>query len=126
VPDPGSGDPRGSSADLAALPPELARQSISTTAVILPHDAAIEAIAHLTQNGRRLENWEGWVKHRDGSRTKSLSHGGSFALSRDPARAAETATAAIRRAQTFWQRNPDYPGAELYFLLTFVAAATAT
>ncbi|MEX2152440.1 MAG: hypothetical protein WD825_03825 [Gemmatimonadaceae bacterium] len=120
--EPGSGDPRGSSADLTALPPELARQSIAQGTVILPHDAALEAIAHLTQHGRRLENWEGWVKLRDGSRTKSINHGGSFALSRDPARAAEVATMSIRRAQEQWNRHPEYPDAVLYFGLTFGTA----
>lgn len=106
-------------ASVSGLPPELAKRSISQAAIILPFDAALEAIAHLTKNGRRLEQWEGWVRLRDGSRAKSLTHGGSFALSPDPARAAETATAGIRRAQTHWERNPEYPGAELYFGLTF-------
>ena len=115
----GSGDPRSTNADLAALPPELAKQSISQTSVILPHDAALQAIAHVTQSGRRLENWDGWVRFRDGTRAKSLTHGGSFALPRDPARAAQTATAAIRRAQMMWARNPEYPNASLFFGLTF-------
>lgn len=122
MPASGSGDPRAGSADLTALPPELAKQSIAQVQVILPFDAALKAIAHLTQNGRRLESWEGWVKLRDGSRAKSLTHGGTFALSRDPARAAQTATVAIERAHAHWQRNPEYPGAELYFGLTFGAA----
>ena len=108
--------------ELAALPPDIARQSISDTQVILPFDAALAAIEHLTRSGRKLENWEGWVRMRDGNRAKSLSHGGSFALARDPARAAETATAAMRRAREHWQRNPEYPDAELYFGLTFGAA----
>jgi hypothetical protein len=117
----GSGDPRGNNADLAALPPELAKQSISPTTLMLPHDAALAAIVHLTQHGRRLESWEGWVKLRDGTRAKSLMHGGSFALARDPARAAAAASAAIEKAQVYWARNPEFPGAQLYFALTFVA-----
>jgi hypothetical protein len=118
----GSGDPRSSNADLAALPPELAKQSIAQGTVILPLDAALAAIAHLTQHGRRLESWEGWVRFRDGTRAKSLSHGGSFALSRDPARAAEIASAAIKRAKGLWDRNPEYPDAALYYGLYFVSA----
>jgi hypothetical protein len=121
VPASGSGDPRGNNADLAALPPELAKQSISPTTLMLPRDAALAAIAHLTRDGRRLESWEGWVKLRDGTRAKSLMHGGSFALSRDAARAAATAAAAIQKAQVFWDRNPEFPGAQLYFGLTFTA-----
>jgi hypothetical protein len=108
-------------ASLSGLPPELAKQSLSPAKIILPLDAAIEALAHLTKNGRRLENWEGWVRLPDGSRAKSLTHSGSFALSPDPSRAAETATAAMRHACTYWERNPEYPGGQLYFGLTFEA-----
>lgn len=117
----GGDDPRSTRADLSALPPELAKQSISQATVILPRDAALAAIAHLTQHGRRLESWEGWIKFRDGTRAKSLGFGGSFALSRDPARAAEIATAGIRRAQGEWDRNPEYSDATLYYSLTFVS-----
>lgn len=106
-------------AGASELPPELASQSISQTAIILPFDAALAAIAHMAQNGRRLETWEGWVKLRDGARTRSLQHSGSFALPRDAAHGAETASAAIRRAVEHWGRNPEYPGATLYFGLTF-------
>jgi hypothetical protein len=120
-----SGDPRGISADLA-LPPELSKLSISPTVAILPFDAALEAIAYITKHGKRLESWEGWVKLREGGRAKSLTHGGSFALSRDPARAAEVATTAIRKAHEYWQRNPEYPGAELYFGLYVAGVAPTT
>lgn len=115
----GGGDPRSTNADLTALPPELAKQSISSAAIILPLDAALAAIAHMAEQGRRVENWEGWVKFRDGTRARSLSHGGSFALPRDAKRAAESATAAIRRAQSTWDRNPEYVGTMLYFGLMF-------
>jgi len=116
----GSGEPRGTNADLSALPTELAKQSLSPAAIVLPKDAALEAITHLTKSGRRLESWEGWVHMRDGMRMKSITHPGSFALSRDAARAAQTASEAIRRAQAMWDRNPDYANASLYFGLTFV------
>lgn len=119
MPDSGSGDPRERSADHAALPAALADASLSDRTLILPFDAALAAIDHLTNDGRRIENWEGWVKMRDGGRAKSLSHGGSFALPPDPSRAAATAKAGITRAHERWQRSPEYTGAELYFGLTF-------
>jgi hypothetical protein len=119
----GGGEILYSNADLAALPPELAKQSLTSTSVILPLDAAISAITILVEKGRLLEGWEGWVKLHDGTRAKSLSHGGSFALSRDPARAAETAAAGMRRAQQTWERNPEHPGGSLYFGLSFGAAS---
>lgn len=115
----GGRDPRESSADHVALPAALAQQSLSQRTLILPFDAALAAIDHLTSTGRRIENWEGWVKLRDGARTKSLSCGGSFALPSEAPRAAETAKAGIVRAHERWQRDPEYPGAELYFGLTF-------
>lgn len=115
----GRTDPRDRHADLDALPPDLAGESLSTAVVLLPLDPALRAIAHLLEHGRRLESWEGWVRMPDGGRAKSLTHGGSFALPRDPARAAESATGAMKRAQAHWDRNPEYPGARLYFRLNF-------
>lgn len=117
----GGGDAPDRISDLAALPPELSRQSLSRGAIILPLDAALQAIAHLTRDGWRLENWEGWVRMRDGGRTKSLSHAGSFALPQDPARAADAAEAGMKRANERWRRDPEYPGAQLYFGLNFRA-----
>lgn len=56
---------------------------------------------------------------RDGGRSKSLEHSGSFALPREPDRAADVARESMQRAQTRWERHPEYPGAALYFALTF-------
>jgi hypothetical protein len=87
--------------------------------LILPFDAALKEIAERAERGVRLENWEGWVHFQNGMRAKSLSVSGSFALSRDAARAAAAATSAIQQARAKWQRDPEYPGAELLFGLTF-------
>jgi hypothetical protein len=116
----GGGESR-TGADVAALPPELAKQSLSRSVIILPLDASLQAIAHLTGRGCRLESWEGWVRMRDGGRAKSLTHGGSFALPHEPARAADVASAALKRADAAWQRNPEYTDAQLYFGLYFRA-----
>ena len=86
---------------------------------ILSYDAALKLIAERAAQGICLENWEGWVKLRDGTRTKSLDVQGSFALSRDPARAAATATAGIQRAHEQWLRRPEHPNAELLIGLSF-------
>jgi hypothetical protein len=115
----GGSDARERVSDLAALPPEVSRQSLSPVAIILPLDAALRAIALLTKQGWRLENWEGWVQMRDGGRAKSLAHAGSFALPTDPTRAAETGVAGMKRADEIWRRNPEYPGAQLYYGLSF-------
>ena len=118
MPDPGSSDSRVS-ADLVMLPAEIAAQSLSQTQIILPRDAALAAIAHLAKEGRRVVNWEGWVKFKDGTRAKSLTHGGSFALPRDAMKAAEVAKTGIERSQSHWDRNPEYEGTVLYFVVNF-------
>src|SRR5688572_14351497 len=87
--------------------------------LIVSYEDAMRAIDEHAAQGRRIENWEGWVKLREGGKAKSLTHGGSFALSRDIARAAATAKSGIERARAHWQRDPEYPGAELWFGLTF-------
>lgn len=56
---------------------------------------------------------------RDGGRAKSLAHTGSFALAADPQRAAARARDGMQRSQERWDRNPEYPGALLYFGLSF-------
>ena len=118
--DPGS-DARERARGLATLPPDLAQQSLSRTAIILPLAAAIAAVEQLAGQGHRLESWEGWVRMRDGARAKSLAHTGSFALPREPARAATSAIEGMKRADATWQRNPEYPGAQLFYGLTFDA-----
>ena len=87
--------------------------------IILSYDAALKLIAERAAQGVTLENWEGWVKLRDGTRTKSLDIQGSFALSRDPARAADAAKAGIEKARAQWERRPEHPGAELLIGLSF-------
>lgn len=104
---------------LANLPPDIAQRSISKSSIILPLDAAIAAVDHMARAGRALENWEGWLRLSDGARTRSLAVNGSFAMSHDATRAAENAKKGMREASERWNRNPEYPGAQLYFGLTF-------
>jgi hypothetical protein len=106
-------------ADFTQLPAGLRGQSLSPGAIILPYDAALEAIAHFARAGRPVQTWEGWVKMRDGGRARSLAHAGSFALPRDPDRAAQVAREGMDRSRARWERAPEYPGAALYFALTF-------
>lgn len=120
------GDPRRASADLAALSSDLRDQSLSRTQIILPFESAARALRELTAAGFRIDRWEGWVKMRDGGRARSLAHGGSFALPRDPVLAAEAVTQGMSRARDRWQRDPEYPGAELYFALAFSVVEPAT
>ena len=108
--------------DLSLLPQDLAARSISTREIVLLIGDAERAIEHLTKSGRRLEAWEGWVRFPDGGRTKSLRHPGSFVLPTDGGRAATIALENIRKTQQTWDRDPEYPGATLYYCLTVAPA----
>jgi hypothetical protein len=108
--------------DIALLPAELAGRSLSVREIVLTLADAERAIEHLGKTGRRLEAWEGWIKFADGSRTHSLRHPGSFVLPTDAARAAAVTLESIRKAQSAWDRAPEYPGASLYFCLTVAPA----
>lgn len=85
----------------------------------LPYEGAVAAIDQLTARRMRVERWEGSVVLRDGTRARSLQFGGSFALSRDPSRAATVAKSGITRARDEWNRKPEFEGAKLEFILTF-------
>ena len=108
--------------DISLLPPDLASRSISTREIVLSLVDAERAIENLGKAGRLLEEWEGWVKFPDGSRTHSLRHPGSFVLPTDGTRAATVTRENIRKAQEVWDRAPEYPGAALYFCLTVAPA----
>lgn len=109
-----------SSPHLAMLPAELAARSLSKHEVVMRHDDALAALEHLERAGLRVESWEGWVRLADGTRTKSLSHQGTFALPLDSAASVATAREMIGQAQRRWDRAPEYAGGELYFKITVV------
>ena len=109
-----------SSSLLAILPAELAARSLSRQEVVLRHEDALAALDHLERAGMRAESWEGWVLLADGTRTKSLSHQGTFALPLDAAASVAIVREMIGQAQRRWDRSPEYPGGDLYFKITVV------
>ncbi|HMC54227.1 MAG TPA: hypothetical protein VKH19_03575 [Gemmatimonadaceae bacterium] len=121
MPPPAGSSRTPSDAALAALPPELASKSVSTSRILMPKAAVVEALDILASRDFVLENWEAWMQLPNGGRVKSLSHAGSFALPRDAKRAAEKARAGIEAAQARWNRDPEYPNAVLHFALTYAA-----
>jgi hypothetical protein len=118
APPDGSSRPSADAA-LAALPPELAAKSMSPSRIVMRKADALQALDALAAKDFVLENWEAWIQLSTGSRVKSLSHGGSFALPRDAKRAAEKARAGIDAAQARWDRDPEYANAELCFVLAY-------
>jgi len=118
APPDGSSRPPADAA-LAALPSDLAAKSISSARIVMRKADALQALDALASQNLLLENWEAWIQLASGSRVKSLSHGGSFALPRDAKRAAEKARAGIEAAQARWDRDPEYPNAVLCFALIY-------
>ncbi len=109
-----------SSSLLAILPGDLAARSLSRQEVVLRLEDAVAALDHLERAGLRVESWEGWVRLADGTRTRSLSHPGTFALPLEAAASVTTVREMIGHAQRRWDRSPEYPGGELYFKITVV------
>jgi hypothetical protein len=109
-----------SSSLLAMLPAELAARSLSRQEVVLRHEDALAALDHLERAALRVESWEGWVRLADGTRTKSLTHQGTFALPLDATASVRTTRDMIEQAQRRWNRAPEYVGGELYFKITVV------
>ncbi len=74
--------------------------------------------------------WEGWIRYPDGRVGHSAKHQGSFDFQPEEGephlqavqRAAEPAKQTIAEAKTEWDREPEVPGASLYFCITYEAA----
>jgi len=55
---------------LELLPSKLQNKSISSKEIVLPLEAAMEAINYLEAQNYLILGWEGWVKTPDGSATQ--------------------------------------------------------
>ena len=108
--------------DLDALPRELALQSASPNEIVLPFEAAIEAIDRLDAAHYRLLGWEGWIRTAEGH----VGHGDAPPGTGDlttfsPREASRISQDTIREANTRWSGSRMHPGAELLFCITVAA-----
>jgi hypothetical protein len=113
--------------ELDLVPERIRKLSLSDDELVLPLDAAIEAVELLEKEGFLILCWEGWLRYADGAVGHSLSYQGSREIRRRPDEA--WADFSTRARQSFVQSateslqkfviKPENPGAELYFCLVF-------
>jgi hypothetical protein len=112
---------------LDRVPQHIRQLSLSEDELVLPREAAIEAIEVLEKEGFLILCWEGWLRYVDGAVGHSLTHQGSREISRHPD---ESWTDFMQRAKLSFLRSsaeslekftarPENPGAHLYFCLVF-------
>ncbi|WP_157692714.1 hypothetical protein [Burkholderia sp. ABCPW 11] len=104
---------------LTLLPPEPAQQSISQIEIVLPLNAAVEAINYCARKKVQILGWEGWIRAQDGrvghgnapQGTASLGH-----LSMQDA--ADFCRRIVQAAALEWsQENPETTD-QLHFCIT--------
>ena len=102
------------------LPQRLLAQSISDRELVLPPEAALEAIAFLEAQDVHILGWEGWVKDAHGRVGHGAAPQGTVSLESLPIKdAAELCRATIAQAVAQWSK--EHPGAEheLHVCITF-------
>ncbi|HET9238989.1 MAG TPA: hypothetical protein VFO10_17155 [Oligoflexus sp.] len=109
------------------LPERIVQLSLSEDELVLPWDAAVEAIDILEKEGFLILCWEGWLRYADGAVGHSLSHQGSREIRRHPEepwadfskRAKQSFTKSASESLQKFTAKPENPGAQLYFCLVF-------
>jgi hypothetical protein len=104
---------------LRFLPTTLREQSISTREIVLPLEAALEALEILEHQDVQIVGWEGWVKCADGRVGHGSAPHGTLNLSHmSVSDAAEFCRSTMRRDAIQWAS--DNPGTtdELHFCIT--------
>lgn len=104
---------------LQFLPPEIARQSISRSEIVLPLAAAIAAVDYFACNRIRILGWEGWIQSSNGQVGHGNAPQGTTSLEHLSIRdAADFCRQTIREAAVEWSNG--FPGTtdRLHFCLT--------
>ncbi|MFL9983568.1 hypothetical protein [Paraburkholderia sediminicola] len=104
---------------LKLLSPEIAQQSISQREIVLPLNAAIEAVDYCALNQLHILGWEGWIQTPD----RRVGHGnapqGTVSLEGlSITDAAETCRNTIRAAAQEWSENNPGTTDRLHFCIT--------
>jgi hypothetical protein len=119
--------PETPQSDLDLLPEELSSQSRSDCEIVLPYQAALEAIAHLRASGVGFLGWEGWVQKPDGHVGHIASFQGTVGLFRHEGeswgdfvnRTADYCVKTIILDQQRWNQSPNArTGDTLCFCIT--------
>jgi hypothetical protein len=103
----------------AALPAKFRENSISDRERVVPYELALEAVDLLEAKGILILGWEGWLAYQDGGRGHSGRHQGTVSLDQlSVAESASLVRRTIANAYKAWLKEPEYPGAQLYFCIT--------
>jgi len=112
--------------DLTLLPQHLAAASLSNREIVLTYEKALQAIDIVTRQGAVVFCWEGWLELADGGHTHSPTHQGILEIAQAQGeqyesyaeRAASAVRTSIAASQERWCREPEFPGAKLYYCLS--------
>ncbi|HYX33180.1 MAG TPA: hypothetical protein VE954_08695 [Oligoflexus sp.] len=113
--------------ELEFIPERILQLSLSQDELVLPFDAAVEAIDLVEKEGFLLLCWEGWLRYADGAVGHSLSHQGTREIRRrtdEPwpdysKRAKDSFLQSAAESLQKFTAKPENPGAQLYFCLVF-------
>lgn len=101
------------------MPPRLAVLSISEKEIVLPLDAALEAVDYLERHGRHILGWEGWVKTPDGRVGHGSAPQGTVSLEKfSIAEAADICRATMPEDAKIWATENPATKESLYFCIT--------
>ena len=104
---------------LKLLSPEIAQQSISQREIVLPLNAAIEAVDYCALNQIHILGWEGWLQTQDGRVGHGNAPQGTVSLEGlSITDAAEFCRNTIRAAALEWSENHPEATDRLYFCIT--------
>jgi hypothetical protein len=106
---------------LTFLPSELALQSISEREIVLPLNAAIEAVDYFASKHIHILGWEGWILTEDGRVGHGSAPQGTTNLEDlSPLDAAELCRQTIPVAAREWSRDHPDSTDRLHFCITIL------
>lgn len=116
--------------ELNFVPQRILQLSLSEDELVLPLNAAVEAIEILEKEGFLVLCWEGWLRYADGAVGHSLSYQGTREIRRRPdeswtdfsIRARHSFVHSASECLQSFTAKPENPGAQLYFCLVFASA----
>lgn len=113
---------------LNVLPMSLQKISVSQKEVVLPFEAAIQALEYFEKAQWALLGWEGLIRHA-GNLGSALNYQGTVSLNRDEGeswsayvtRTADICRQSMRTDQKRFEQDLEQKESELYFCLTATA-----
>ena len=95
--------------------------SASTRELVLPLPQALSVVSLLQTSGAELLGWEGWLRYSSGALGHSTNHQGTAALAGTANDVAALIKSTMQQSDDEHNLNPEVPGSELLFCITFRA-----